>query len=71
MNGTFAYSPMTKTQTAFWSMFQVKSSRGEQVFEIRIDGKLVCAKRRGKAGVFLRMETVEQVCNPSTFVVDH
>lgn len=37
------------------------STREEEVFEISVDGKLVCAKRRGKAGVYLRMETVGQV----------
>lgn len=40
---------------------QMSSTREEEVFEIRIDGKLVCAKRRGKPGVFLHMETFEQV----------
>lgn len=40
---------------------QVSSTREEEVFEIRIDGKLVCAKRRGKPGVFLHMETFVQV----------
>lgn len=45
---------------------QVSSTREEEVFEIRIDGKLVCSKRRGKAGVYLHMETFEQVRAPST-----
>lgn len=40
---------------------QVSSTREEKVFEIRIDGKLVCTKRRGKPGVFLHMETFAQV----------
>lgn len=40
---------------------QVSSTREEEVFEIRIDGKLVCNKRRGKLGVYLPMETFEQV----------
>ncbi|CAM9535192.1 unnamed protein product [Ectocarpus sp. 12 AP-2014] len=39
---------------------EVSSTREEEVFEIRIDGKLVCAKRRGKPGVFLHMETFAQ-----------
>eukprot|EP00903_Cladosiphon_okamuranus_P019110 g17583.t1 len=39
---------------------EVSSTREEEVFEIRIDGKLVCAKRRGKLGVFLHMETFAQ-----------
>ena len=43
---------------------QVSSTREEEVFEIRIDGKLVCAKRRGKPGVFLHMETFAQVRGP-------
>lgn len=43
---------------------QVMSTREEQVFEIRIDGKLVCAKRRGKPGVFLHMDTFVQVRTP-------
>eukprot|EP00752_Nemacystus_decipiens_P001355 g1344.t1 len=39
---------------------EVSSMREEEVFEIRVDGKLVCAKRRGKPGVFLHMETFVQ-----------
>ncbi|CAM9473185.1 unnamed protein product [Scytosiphon promiscuus] len=39
---------------------EVSSTREEEVFEIRIDGKLVCAKRRGKLGVFLHMDTFAQ-----------
>eukprot|EP00904_Undaria_pinnatifida_P010333 jgi/Undpi1/642/HiC_scaffold_10.g04106.m1 len=39
---------------------EVSSTREEKVFEIRIDGKLVCTKRRGKPGVFLHMETFAQ-----------
>lgn len=34
--------------------------RDEEVFEIRVDGKLVYTKRRGK-GVYLHMETIDQV----------
>lgn len=39
----------------------MSSTREEEVFEIRIDGKLVCTKKRGKPGVFLHMETFDQV----------
>lgn len=39
---------------------EVSSTREEKVFEIRIDGKLVCTKRRGKPGVFLHMDTFAQ-----------
>lgn len=36
------------------------STREEEIFEIRIDGKLVCTKRRRKPGVYLHMETLQQ-----------
>lgn len=50
--------------------WQVSSTREEEVFEIRVDGKLVCTKKRGKPGVFLHMETFEQVrLKPLSFFV--